>query len=95
MENIVRKTVKLGMLTALIIAVLGLIYRSTVYWIIPVVDGEPYGLGDILDFGFAVLLILIAGFTLLLSLIEFFFWRKTSQLLSLKASAISIVSVIG
>ncbi len=43
------------------LAILGLLYRATLYWQIPVASGEPYGLGDVLDLGFMVLLFVVAA----------------------------------
>ncbi|MEM7254010.1 MAG: hypothetical protein AAF493_21535 [Pseudomonadota bacterium] len=44
----------------IVLAVGALIYRATVYWKIPVAPGEPYGLGDLIDFGLGLLVFLIA-----------------------------------
>ncbi len=35
--------------TALGLSVIGLAFRSTLYWLIPVVPGEPAGLGDVIE----------------------------------------------
>ncbi|NRA62851.1 MAG: hypothetical protein HRU19_00125 [Pseudobacteriovorax sp.] len=54
------------------IAICGLLYRSTLYWIFPVAEGEPYGWGDMIDLGFylsllGIMLILI-GLALVITL---------------------------
>lgn len=54
------------------LAILALVFRATLYWLIPVAEGEPYGLGDVLDFGLMILLFLVssvcASFGVLLSI---------------------------
>jgi len=35
-------------------ALLALVYRATLYWLLPPVAGESFGLGDIVDFGLAL-----------------------------------------
>lgn len=42
-------------------AIAALLYRATVYWTIPVANGDPYGVGDIIDFGFAMVLFLVCA----------------------------------
>jgi len=41
----------------------GVVYRKTLYWELPVAHGDPYGIGDIIDLGFALLVLLVAGVT--------------------------------
>jgi hypothetical protein len=38
------------------LAILALVFRATLYWLIPGAPGEAYRLGDVLDFGLMVLL---------------------------------------
>ena len=51
------KLSNLNKLTALLevasvlVALVALVFRSTWYWKIPVAPGEPYGVGDLIDFG--------------------------------------------
>ena len=51
----------------IILAVLGLLYRATVYWKIPVSPGDPYGLGDVIELFWFVALLVLAGITLMFS----------------------------
>ena len=46
---IVRRIYQILAITPLVILVLALLFRSTLYWSIPVADGEPIGGGDILE----------------------------------------------
>ncbi len=41
-------------------ALLGILYRKTLYLKIPVVNGESYGLGDLIDGAFAIVVIAAA-----------------------------------
>lgn len=43
------------------LAILALLFRATLYWLIPGEEGEAYRLGDILDFGLMVLLFVAGG----------------------------------
>lgn len=43
------------------LAVLALLFRATLYWLIPVAEGEPYGLADVLDFALMVLLFITSS----------------------------------
>jgi len=65
---IIKKLSKYTAVTLICIALLGLLFRKTLYWQIPVAADNPYGLGDIIDllFYFAVL-----GFSGLLILCSF------------------------
>lgn len=54
------KTIAMGLQTAAIgIAALGLLYRATVYWTLPLAPGAAYGARDIVDFLFALGLFLV------------------------------------
>jgi len=44
-----------------VLAVVGLAYRATVYWLLPPAAGEPYGVGDIVDFALGMLIFLAGG----------------------------------
>ena len=48
-------------IAAVLLASLALLFRATLYWLIPVAEGEPYGLGDILEFGLMILLFVVGG----------------------------------
>jgi hypothetical protein len=47
-------------IVVVLFAVAALGYRASVYWLLPVKAGEPYGLGDIIDFAIAMLLFFIS-----------------------------------
>ena len=44
---------------AIVMALGALLFRATLYWVIPVAEGEPYGLGDLIDFGFSLALFIL------------------------------------
>jgi len=73
----------------------GIVYKSQIYRQIPVAEGEPYGLGDIIGllFEFSVASLWLLSFisALLLSIMYF----KANWLFSIKASAYSTVGLIG
>jgi hypothetical protein len=93
-QSLLGKFTKFGMHSCIVIALLGLVFRSTLYWLFPVVDGEPYGLGDILDFGFFLLLVLVSVLTLIASLIQLIVWRSIYLKPSIKAIVTSIGSMV-
>lgn len=53
---------------AIFLAVLGLVFRSTLYWSIPVSGNEAYGLADVLELLIAVILLGICLIGVLMSL---------------------------
>lgn len=53
----------------------GLLFRATLYWKIPVTKNQPYGLGDILDGGFGVGVVLTSLLSFLYGLVLIFFPR--------------------
>jgi hypothetical protein len=55
----------------LVIAALGVVYRRTLYWRIPVAKGDPYGLGDIIDGLFFLVMFIAASITVLAAIIAF------------------------
>ena len=49
----------------------GLIFRATLWWVIPVAPNEPYGLGDVIELAIYFLILAIAAFSLLWALALF------------------------
>ncbi len=90
-------TRKIGIVSASVsvaIAIIGLLYRSTVYWLIPVAPGEPYGFGDVLDFGFAVILIFSVGLTVIISLLLMVLWKRKNKKTALNIWVVSVVATV-
>jgi len=52
-----------------VLALLGLLFRATLYWKIPVVSGEPAGLGDIIEMLFYFAVMGVAGLVIAFSVI--------------------------
>lgn len=46
----------------------GLAYRSTYYWVIPVAPGDPYGVGDVLGLIVGMSLVVVSGSCVILGL---------------------------
>jgi len=46
-------------ISALVLALGALLFRATLYWVIPVAEGEPYGLGNLIDFALAMALFVL------------------------------------
>lgn len=56
------KKISIGLqVTAVVVAVTGLMYRSTLYWSLSGETAKPYGIADIVDFAFALVLFLVAS----------------------------------
>ena len=47
--------------TAVSLAIGALLYRATAYWLFIPAPGEPYGVGDVIDFALAMLLFAVCG----------------------------------
>lgn len=94
MQKFIKVFINFGMVASVMLAISGLIYRSTVYWTFPVVEGEPYGFGDVLDFGFFFILALCVFFTFVAALIQLGFGPSDSKPHSLKAVAVGIMSFV-
>ena len=58
-ESIARYSARLEVVVVSL-AIGALVYRATLYWLLPVKAGEPYGLGDVVDFAIGMLLFFIS-----------------------------------
>jgi len=70
MKTMAQKVHRLAQVLAgfvIVLAFLGLLYRATVYWKIPVSAGDPYGFGDVIELFWFVAILLLAGVTLMFS----------------------------
>lgn len=95
MESKFEKLLALSIVLVNFFAFSGLLYRSQIYKQIPVLPGDAYGLGDIIDLLFAVVVIGVwcVAFisVVVLSLINF----KNNYLASIKLLLYASVSLIG
>jgi len=95
MERKLNKRLAFCITLVYLIAILGLIYRFQIYKQIPVSIGEPYGLGDIIDLLFAVIVVVIWCCALILSVGVIIFNFKRNWLSSLKALLYATVGLMG
>jgi len=65
----ITKITSFSAIALVVLALLGLLFRATLYWKIPVASGEPAGLGDIIEMLFYFAVLGAAGLVLALSLI--------------------------
>ena len=65
--GLIRKTTCFFAALCILLALTGLLFRATFYWDFPVHPGDPYGLGDIIEMAIYMVLLCVAGFTLVLS----------------------------
>ncbi len=47
----------------------GLLFRATIYWTIPIAEGDPYGFADILEVFIYFGVVMLSGLTILCSLV--------------------------
>jgi uncharacterized membrane protein YhaH (DUF805 family) len=79
----------------MIVGVLGLIYRSTLYWNIPVEPGEPYGYGDVLDGLFGLMVLALFGVTTVLAVVGLIVPRFRDFGRAARAEALTILACFG
>lgn len=51
----------------ILLAVVGLLYRATLYWKMPLLPGDPYGISDVIEVFWFMALLVLAGLTLMFS----------------------------
>ena len=67
MRQKVHRLAKIIASVGMMLAVLGLLFRATVYWNIPVSASDPYGLSDVIELFWFVALLVLAGITIMFS----------------------------
>jgi hypothetical protein len=76
------------------LAVLALLFRATVYWQLPAGSGEPYGTGDVIDLGLALLLFLACGFCAICGVAISMLGDKADKRFAFQAFFIGVVSFL-
>ncbi len=66
------KAHKVLLLIPLVLYVLGIIFRQTLYWKLPVAPGDAYGIADILEVIFFFLILLACGIDFIFGLVLIF-----------------------
>jgi len=67
MRQKVHRFAKIIVSVGIILAILGLLFRATVYWKIPISPSDPYGLSDVIELFWLVALLVLAGITIMFS----------------------------
>jgi len=67
MRQKVHRLAKIIASVGMMLAVLGLLFRATVYWNIPISPSDPYGLSDVIELFWFVALLVLAGITIMFS----------------------------
>lgn len=80
---------------AVVIAVAGLVFRSTFYWTLGPGPGEAYGRGDVLEFLFALVLFLVCALCAAAGVAISFMGTIEDRRLAYRAVLIGILSFIG
>lgn len=93
--GVTRGSASIVQVLAVSLAILGVVYRATYYWKIPVAPGEPYGVGDVIDFFFAVLVLMAAGTCLALGFVLLVFPRLQGRRQAVRAILVGVGSVVG
>ncbi len=79
---------------AVSLAVAALLYRATVYWQFPPAPGEPYGVGDIIDFALGMLLFLVCGLCAAAGVAASMSGDGSKQQLAFRPAVIGITSFV-
>jgi len=86
---------KLLVAMAVLLPIFALLYRSTLYWKIPVAPGDPYGLGDIIDAGFGLLVVAGSGLALIGAVVTLVVPRYRSARNAVILAAVGVVATVG
>ena len=79
---------------AVSLAIGALLYRATVYWRFTLAPGEPYGVGDIIDFALAMLLFLVCGLCAAAGVAASMSGDGTQQHLAFRPAVIGMTSFV-
>ena len=79
---------------AVSLALGALLYRATAYWMFVPAQGEPYGIGDIIDFALAMLLFLVFGLCAAAGVAASMSGDGTEQHLAFRPAVIGITSFV-
>jgi hypothetical protein len=86
---------RFALVICLALALFGLIFRSTLYWKIPVEPGDPYGFGDVLEYLVWIALLVAALFSgawgVMLTIVK----GLGHRVLGMWLIAVSLGSVVG
>ena len=85
---------KIGCYFSISLVFIALLFRSTIYWLIPVAKGEPYGFGDVLEFYIAALLLFTVIVTVISGVIYLAIYRKNGFTKQVSTSVIFSVLTI-
>ena len=90
----VQRAARLLEVASVALAIAALLYRATVYWSFAPAPGEPYGLGDIIDFALALLLFLVCGLCAAAGLASSMSGDGSEQHLAFRPAVIGITSFV-
>lgn len=95
METIITKVLAWSIGLIHFFAFSGIVYKSQIYGQIPVTEGEPYGLGDIIDLFFAFSVASLWLLSIISALLLSIMYLKENWLFSIKTSVYSTVGLMG
>ena len=95
MESILNNIYRFAAVLTNLFAFSGLAFRSTIYPHLPVSLGEAYGVGDIIDLLFWLLIVVCWMLTVVSSTIACLFWFKVSAKQVSMATTMASVALVG
>lgn len=92
MRHKVQRLAKIIASVGIILAVLGLLFRATIYWKIPISPSDPYGLSDVIELFWFVALLVLTGITIMFSAVIAFVQQLKNARLALMLLLAAILS---
>lgn len=90
----VRRAARALEAASIALAIGALLYRGTAYWLFAPAPGEPYGLGDIIDFALAMVLFVVCGLCAAAGLASSMSGDGSEQHLAFRPAVIGITSFV-
>ena len=75
-------------------AIAALTYRASFYWMLPAEEGEPFGLGDIIDFGLGLALFFLSLLCSVLAVVLSAKSQGRDQYLAFRPAVIGITTFV-
>ena len=95
MKSFIRKALTYNLFLIYLFALGGVLYKFTLYHDLPVAAGEAYGVGDIIDLMFALVVVTLWLTSIVFSLTHCLFSFKINKWLSLKMFLLSTSALLG
>ena len=77
-----------------VLALAALLFRASVYWLLPPLAGESYGWGDVLDFALGLTLFFVSGLCAIMAVVMSIKGQGLEQQLAFRPAVVGITSFV-